>query len=108
MCGKGKGGKGKGGKDGAKFGSKGGKAGAGGKGSRNADGVSVGSKHMQATPALPSTLGTAAPPANEDIGEEEAELQRQMAELGLPVCFTATEARTDESDDSEDDGVSEG
>lgn len=116
--GKGKGGKGKGGKDGAKFGSKGGKggesdkdggkAGAGGKGSRNADGVSVGSKHMQATPALPSTLGTAAPPANEDIGEEEAELQRQMAALGLPVCFTATEARTDESDDSEDDGVSEG
>lgn len=106
--GKGKGGKGKGGKDGGKFGSKGGKGGESDKGGGKAGAGGKGGKQMQATPALPSTLDTAAPPANEDIGEEEAELQRQMAALGLPVCFTATEARTEESDDSEDDGASEG
>jgi len=126
----GKGGKakGKGGKDGGKFGSKGvkggkgdnggGKAGAGGKSPRNADVGSMGCKETQATPSLPSTLATGtnsagkqkhvpAMPANEDIGEEEAEMQRQMAALGLPVSFTATEARADESDDGEDDEVSE-
>jgi len=118
----GKGGKdsgksGKGGKDG-KDSKGGGKAGAGGKGTRTADGSSRGHEQQHATPALPSTVGTGtnnvdkqngipATLANEDIGEEEAEVQRQMAALGLPVCFTANQATAGESDDDEDDGVSE-
>jgi len=105
-----KGGKaeGKSGKDGGKFGRVGkgrDKAGAGGKGPQTADGWSKGREQHQAMPALPSTLATGTNNAgkqNEDICEEEAEVQRQMATLGLPVCFTATQAKADESDDDED------
>jgi len=46
---------------------------------------------------------TARPPIADDMGDEEAEVQRQMAALGLPVSFTATEMQGGDSEDDDED-----
>lgn len=46
-------------------------------------------------------------PVADDMGDEEAEVQRQMAALGLPVSFTATEMQGGDSDDDEDEDEDE-
>mmetsp|Transcript_34263 Transcript_34263/g.95611 ORF Transcript_34263/g.95611 Transcript_34263/m.95611 type:complete len:382 (-) Transcript_34263:137-1282(-) len=86
-----KGGKGHKGKEGAAKGE--GK----GRGHKGKLGAQQRSDAAEPEPSRPK----AAPAALPDLDDEELEMQRQMAALGLPVSFTASAQRAEDSEDDE-------
>jgi len=75
--------------------------GKGGKGEGNATkGGGKGSKDAKKGGGKETKAALPEPPA---LADEEVEMQRQMAKLGLPVSFTASVAAGDKGEDEDED-----